>query len=108
MNPATFLVVCIAGWMNRQQQLVIEYLKEEVRVLQEQLGKRPRFNDDQRRRLAVKGKLIGRKGLRKFASIVTPDTLLAWRRRLVAKKYDSSSKRQPGRPSTPLRYEIWS
>ena len=101
MNPATFLLVCIAGWMNRQQQLVIEYLQEEIRVLREQLGKRPRFNDDQRRRLAVKGKPIGRKGLRKFASIVTPDTLLAWHRRLVAKKYDSSRKRLPGRPSTP-------
>ncbi len=30
--------------MNRQQQLVIEYLQEEIRVLQEQLGKSPRFS----------------------------------------------------------------
>jgi len=42
--------------MNRHQQVVIAYLQEEIRVLKEQLGKRPRFNDDQRRRLAVKGK----------------------------------------------------
>ena len=41
--------------MNRHQQLVIEYLQEEVRVPKEQLGKRPRFNDDQRRGLALKG-----------------------------------------------------
>ena len=84
--------------MNQRQQLVIEYLQEEIRVLQEQLGKQPRFNDDQRRRLAAKGKAIGRKGLARFASIVTPDTLLAWHRRLIAKKYDSSKKRKPGRP----------
>jgi len=86
--------------MNHRQQLVIEYLQEEIRVLQEQLGKRPRFNDDQRRRLAAKGRPIGRKVLARFASIVTPNTLLAWHRRLIAKKYDSSKKRKPGRPPT--------
>jgi putative transposase len=100
MTPLRFVLVCFAGWMNQHQQLVIEYLREEVRVLQEQLGKRPRFNDDQRRRLAAKGKPIGRKVLAHFASIVTPDTLLAWHRRLIAKKYDSSKKRKPGRPPT--------
>ncbi len=64
------------------------------------MGKRPRFNDDQRRRLAAKGKSIGPKGLARFASILTPDTLLVWHRRLIAKKYDSSKKRKPGRPPT--------
>src|SRR3954465_14383928 len=100
MTPLRFLLVCFAGWMNHRQQLVIEYLQEEIRVLQEQLGKRPRFNDAQRRRLAAKGKSIGRKGLARFASIVTPDTLLSWHRRLIARKYDSSKKRKPGRPPT--------
>jgi len=100
MNPLSFLLVCFAGWMNRRQQAVIEYLQEEVRVLQEQLGKRPRFTDDQRRRLAVKGKSVGRKGLLQFASIVTPDTLLAWHRRLIAKKYDGTKNREAGRPRT--------
>ena len=50
MTPLHFLLVCFAGWMNHRQQLVIEYLQEEIRVLKEQLGKRPHFNDDQRRR----------------------------------------------------------
>ena len=100
MTPLHFLLVCFAGWMNQRQQLVIEYLQEEIRVLQEQLGKRPRFNDDQRRRLASKAKPIGRKVLARLASIVTPDTLLAWHRRLIARKYDSSKKRKPGRPPT--------
>src|SRR4051812_20675436 len=100
MTPLRFLLVCFAGWMNHRQQLVIEYLQEEIRVVQEQLGKRSRFNDAQRRRLAAKGKSIGRKGLARFASIVTPDTLLSWHRRLIARKYDSSEKRKPGRPPT--------
>src|SRR5215831_1504593 len=78
--------------MNRQQRKLIDYLQEENRVLREQLGtKRLRFNDDQRRRLAVKVK-----GL--VAGIVTPETLLAWHRRLIAQKYDGSGKRGPGRP----------
>jgi hypothetical protein len=43
----------MAGWINRNQRNVIEYFQEEVRVLKEQPGKKPRFNDDQRRRLAA-------------------------------------------------------
>ena len=58
------LVVALAGWINEQQLGVIEYLKEENRVLREQLGRRrPRFTDDQRRRLAAKGKALGRRVL---------------------------------------------
>ena len=95
-----FLLICLAGWMNRNQQLVIEYLREEVRVLKEQLGpKRLRFTDEQRARLARKAKRIQFGKLKQIASIVTPQTLLAWHRRLVAKKYDSSAKRI-GRPRT--------
>ena len=71
-----FLVVVLAGWINRHQQDVIEYLKEENRVYREQLGgKRPRFSDEQRRRLAAKAKTLGRSALRSLDSIVTPDTL---------------------------------
>ena len=98
MNPLSLVLTCVAGWMNCHQQVVIEYLQEEVRVLQEQLGRRPRFNDDQRRRLALKAKTVGRQGLRRFARIVTPDTLLAWHRRLFAQKHDSSQVRKPSRP----------
>ena len=56
---------------------VIEYLREENRVLREQLGgRRVRLNDNQRRRLAVKAKALGRKALAEVASIVTTETLL--------------------------------
>jgi transposase len=48
----------------------------------------------------VKGKVLGRKALQRVAGIVTPDTLLRWYRRFVAKKYDGSRKRRSGRPRT--------
>ena len=68
-------------------------------MLREQLGRRRlRFNDDQRRRLAAKAKELGSKALREVATIVTPETLLAWHRRLIAQKYDGSAKRGCGRP----------
>ena len=58
------LVVALAGWLNRQQQDVVEYLQEENRVLREHHnGKRLRFTDEQRRRLSVKGKALGRRVL---------------------------------------------
>ena len=79
--PLQFLILFVSGWVNRRQQEVIEYLREENRVLLEQLGgRRPRLNDSQRRRLAVKGKAIGRKLLREVAGVVTPDTILRWYR----------------------------
>jgi transposase InsO family protein len=59
-----------------------------------------RFNDDQRRRLAAKAKKVARKILGEVATIVTPETLLTWHRRLIAKKYDGSANRAPGRPRT--------
>ncbi len=69
-------------------------------MLREQSDKKPRFNDAQRMRLATRAKQIGRKALNQFATLVTPDTLLAWHRRLIARKYDSSRTRQQGRPRT--------
>ena len=73
--------------MNQGQLQVIDYLREENRVLREQLGgRRLRLDDNQRRRLAVKAKALGRKVLAEVASIVTPETLLAWHRRLIAQK----------------------
>ena len=67
LNPFQFVVIVLAGWMNQRQQYVIEYLREENRVLREQLGERRlRFNDDQRRRLAVRAKGLGRKNGKRF------------------------------------------
>ena len=94
-----FLLLIWAGWVNRAQQNAIDYLKEENRILREQVGKkRLRLTNLQRRRLAEKAKVVGRKALRDLARIVTPDTLLRWQRELIAKKYDGSEQRRPGRP----------
>ncbi len=94
-----FLLLALAGCINRHDFLIIDYLLAENRVYREIVGKkRLRLTDEQRRRLAVKGKLLGRKMLREFASIVTPDTILRWHHRLVAMKWDYSAKRGPGRP----------
>jgi putative transposase len=99
--PLAFVVLLFAGWVNRQQQAVIDYLLEENRVLRAAHGpRRLRLTDDQRRRLAVKGKVLGRHRLAGIVGIVTPDTILRWYRTLVAKKYDGSNARRPGRPST--------
>ena len=54
------------------------------------------LNEDQRRRLAVKGKVLGRKTLSAIASIVTPDTILRWHRQLVAAKHDYSDRNHKG------------
>ena len=100
LRPWQLLLLILAGWINRDQQDAIEYLLTENQVLREKLGKRRiLLNDGQRRRLAVKGKVLGRKSLGKLAKIVRPDTLLRWHRELIARKWDHSDKRQSvGRP----------
>ena len=85
--------------MNRQQVEAIDYLREENRVLKEQLrGRRLQLTDDQRRRLAAKGKILGRRLLGKIATIVTPDTILAWHRQLIASKWTYPANKRVGRP----------
>lgn len=104
-QPLQFLLLFFAGWANRQQADIIAYLAEENRALRDKLGDKPvRLSKDWRRRLAVKGKVLGRKLLREIASVATPDTILRWYRKLIADKYDGSNKRQPapGRPRTKL------
>jgi transposase InsO family protein len=106
IRPWQVFVIAAAGWIGRHQAAAIEYLREENRVLKQQLGgRRLRLTDAQRRRLAAKGKAVGYRMLSEVATIVTPDTILRWHRRLIAKKWDYSAKRRdPGRP--PVMKEI--
>jgi hypothetical protein len=93
LQPWQLLLFVFAGWVNRQQQEVIEYLHTENQVLKEKLGKkRILLSDNQRRRLTVKGQILGRKALEEVSTIFTPDTILRWHRTLVAKKWDYSDR----------------
>ena len=91
IKPMAIILTMLAGWINHQQSEIIEYLTEENKILREKLGKkRIRLNDNQRCRLAVLGKKLGRKVLGQFCTAFSPDTILRWHRELVARKYDGS------------------
>ena len=101
LQPWQLMLIILASWINRPQQEVIEYLRTENAVLKEKLGKkRILLTDDQRRRLAVKGNIFGRKQLEPFGTLFTPDTILRWHRQLVANKWDYSHRKEKksGRP----------
>ena len=101
--PTYFLRVVFAGWLNRQQQAAIDYLKTENEILKSQVkGGRVRLRDEDRRRLAEKGRALGRKWLAELACIVTPEAILAWHRRLVALKW-TFRRRTLGRPPISAR-----
>ncbi|CAN5549299.1 hypothetical protein BH11PLA2_BH11PLA2_48310 [soil metagenome] len=101
LQPWQLLLAILTGWINEQSRLRIEYLQTEIEVIKEAFGeKRIRLNDDQRRRLAVKGKVLGRKILDEIGSAFTPDTILRWHRQLVAQKWNFQDRRKTiGRPA---------
>jgi hypothetical protein len=69
-EAARFLALWMAGWINSRQLENIDFLREENRVLREQRGgRRLRFTDDKRRRVAVKGRIVGRRRLGEFAGL---------------------------------------
>ena len=98
IQPFHLLLFTLAGWLDRHQQAIIDYLIEENRVLKDQLeGQRLRFTDEHRIRLTVKAKVLGRQVLGEIGTLVTPDSLLAWHLKLIAKKW-SYPRKGPGRP----------
>jgi hypothetical protein len=111
LDPFRFVLIAVAGWMNQWEYQIIDYLREENRVLREQLGERRlRFNDDQRRRLAVKAKGLTRRLLDEMSPIVTWETLLS--RRMVdaveRPVMSKNSKAQPCRRNrAKLSIEFW-
>src|ERR1700719_4539559 len=95
----SLLLMILCGWVHRHQLIVIEFLQTENRLLKERLrGRRIRFTDAERALLARKAKPVGRKALRELDTIVSPDTLLRWHRRLVAQKWNFADRRRVGRP----------
>src|SRR5665811_638210 len=99
-----FIIAMVAYAINEQLARRLEYLLEEVRVLREVYTettgrKRIPFTDEQRRRLAIKGKALTPEEREACCQIVRPSTILTWFRQLAAQKYDSSTLRsKPGRP----------
>ncbi|MFT4515235.1 MAG: putative transposase [Planctomycetota bacterium] len=97
--PVKLLLITFVGNVYRDQSRLIANLLEENRVCRELQGKkRPRLNDEQRRRLAAKDKPLGRRLLDKVAAIVTPDTIMRWHRRLIAEHHTYPHKTRLGRP----------
>ena len=93
-----FLAAVLAGWVNRHQQAIIDYLMEENRIFKRQLqGRQLHLSDNDRRCLAAKARALGRQVLEDVANLVTPDTLLAWYRNLIARKW-TYARKGPGRP----------
>jgi len=100
------LLIALAGWVNRHQLDIIDYLRAENRVLKEHLGgRRLRLTDAQRRRLAAKGHGLGRRVLRDVATLVTPDTILRWHG--VARSTVADILRTHGIGPVPSRPPSW-
>jgi transposase InsO family protein len=100
--PLQPILAAVVGWVHWQQQEALEYLRAENRILKAQLHRRRlRLTDDERRRLAVLGKRLGRRLLTQVATIVTPDTILRWHRQLIAQKW-TYPRRRAGRPGVLL------
>lgn len=101
LQPWHLMLITLASWVNRQQQEVIEYLRTENAFLKEKFGKkRILLTDQQRRRLAIKGKLLDRKQIEQVGTLFTRDAILRWHRQLVANKWDYSHRKEKrtGRP----------
>jgi transposase InsO family protein len=99
------LLAYITGSVDQELLLRNEYLVMENRILRSQITGRVRLTDGERKTLAEIGQKLGKQALAEVASIVTPATILAWHRKLVAQKFDGSQQRKtPGRP--PIAQEL--
>src|SRR5437879_3048747 len=93
------LLASITGTVDQELLLRNAYLVTENRILRNQVTSRMRLTDGERKALADIGQKLGKQALKDVATIVTPDTILAWHRKLIAQKFDGSPQRKaPGRP----------
>lgn len=98
MSRFQWFVAALCGWILRDQDDVIAFLREENRVVRMHLrGRRLQLSDDERRRLAVRGHQLGRAALAQVATIATADTILRWHRELPARSC-AQARRRSGRP----------
>jgi hypothetical protein len=100
------LLAYITGSVDQELLLRNEYLVAENRILRQQIKGCVQLNDGERKTLAEIGKKLGKQALQEVATIVKPDTILAWHRKLVAQKFDGSQQRKrPGRPAVHTELE---
>jgi hypothetical protein len=93
------ILAYITGTVDQELLLRNEYLAAENRILRGKLEGRLRLSDAERAKLGEIGHRLGSKTLGEVANAALPDTILAWYRRLVARKFDGSeARRSPGRP----------
>jgi transposase InsO family protein len=102
------LLACVTGSVDEELLLRNEYLVTENRLLRKQIEGRVTLTDAERQTLAEIGKKLSKQALEEIATIVKPDTILAWHRKLVAQKFDGSNQRRsPGRPRVDKDLEDW-
>jgi putative transposase len=93
------ILAYVTGMVDQELLARNEYLAAENRILKAQLKGRLKLSDAERAKLGEVGYRLGRKILAEVANVAQPDTILAWYRKLVARKFDGSKARQgPGRP----------
>ena len=93
------LLAYITGTVDQELLVRNEYLVTENRMLRNQITGRVRLTDGERKTLAELGQKLGKQALQEVATIVKPNTILGWHRKLVAQKCDGSQQRKaPGRP----------
>jgi putative transposase len=93
------LLAYITGSVDQELLVRNTYLVTENRALRHQIKGRVRLTDGERKTLAEIGKQLSKPALAEVATIVTPETILAWHRKLVAQKFNGSQQRKAlGRP----------
>ncbi len=95
----------ITGTVDEELRLRNEYLAAENRILRAKIPGRVPLDDSDRATLARIAKRLGLKALGELAAIVKPETIHGWHRKLVAKKFDGSANRKPGRPRVAQQIE---
>jgi putative transposase len=99
------ILAYVTGSVDQELLAQNEYLAAENRILKAQLQGRLKLSDTERALLGEIGHRLGRKALAEVATVARPDTILAWYRKLVARKFDGSkARRGPGRPR--IRQEV--
>jgi transposase InsO family protein len=102
------MLAYVTGSVDENLLLRIEYLVAENRILRDQIQGRVQLSDAERQTLAEIGAKLGKQALEEVATIVQPDTILGWNRKLAAEKFDGSKQRKsPGRPPVDQELEDW-